>query len=35
MKKVVIGISGNEQEFPSKSGRHYVTVARELSDGVR
>ncbi|NQI34848.1 gamma-glutamyl-gamma-aminobutyrate hydrolase family protein [Streptococcus suis] len=35
MKKVVIGISGNEQEFPSKSDRHYVTVARELSDGVR
>lgn len=25
----------NEQEFPTKSGRVYVTVARELADGVR
>ena len=33
--KVIIGISGNEQEFPTKSGRVYVTVARELADGVR
>ena len=35
MGKVIIGISGNEQEFPTKSGRVYVTVARELADGVR
>lgn len=35
MKKIVIGISANEQEFPTKSGRRYVTVARELADGVR
>ncbi|HEM3254361.1 TPA: gamma-glutamyl-gamma-aminobutyrate hydrolase family protein, partial [Streptococcus suis] len=33
--KVIIGISGNEQEFPTKSGRTYVTVASELADGVR
>ncbi len=32
--KVIIGISGNEQEFPTKSGRTYVTVASELADGV-
>ncbi|ADE32054.1 Peptidase M20 [Streptococcus suis GZ1] len=31
MGKVIIGISGNEQEFPTKSGRVYVTVARELA----
>ncbi|CYW21169.1 gamma-glutamyl-gamma-aminobutyrate hydrolase family protein [Streptococcus suis] len=35
MGKVIIGISGNEQEFPTKSGRTYVTVASELADGVR
>ncbi|MGU8075865.1 gamma-glutamyl-gamma-aminobutyrate hydrolase family protein [Streptococcus suis] len=35
MGKVIIGISGNEQEFPTKSGRVYVTVARELADSVR
>lgn len=35
MGKVIIGISGNEQEFPTKSGRTYVTVASELTDGVR
>ncbi|HEM6044536.1 TPA: gamma-glutamyl-gamma-aminobutyrate hydrolase family protein [Streptococcus suis] len=35
MEKVIIGISGNEQEFPTKSGRTYVTVASELADGVR
>ncbi|WP_201343097.1 gamma-glutamyl-gamma-aminobutyrate hydrolase family protein [Streptococcus suis] len=34
MGKVIIGISGNEQEFPTKSGRTYVTVASELADGV-
>lgn len=35
MGKVIIGISGNEQEFPTKSGRTYVTVASELADSVR
>ncbi|HEM3621325.1 TPA: gamma-glutamyl-gamma-aminobutyrate hydrolase family protein [Streptococcus suis] len=35
MVKVIIGISGNVQEFPTKSGRTYVTVASELADGVR
>ncbi|HEM3697739.1 TPA: gamma-glutamyl-gamma-aminobutyrate hydrolase family protein [Streptococcus suis] len=35
MGKVIIGISGNEQEFLTKSGRTYVTVASELADGVR
>ncbi|MCB2924018.1 gamma-glutamyl-gamma-aminobutyrate hydrolase family protein [Streptococcus suis] len=35
MGKVIIGISGNEKEFPTKSGRTYVTVASELADGVR
>ncbi len=35
MGKIIIGISGNEQEFPTKSGRTYVTVARELADGIR
>ncbi|CYU13033.1 glutamine amidotransferase%2C class I [Streptococcus suis] len=35
MGKVIIGISGNEQEFPTKPGRTYVTVASELADGVR
>ncbi|HHW4958525.1 TPA: gamma-glutamyl-gamma-aminobutyrate hydrolase family protein [Streptococcus suis] len=35
MGKVIIGISGNEQEFPTKSGRTYVAVASELADGVR
>ncbi|HFI0264641.1 TPA: gamma-glutamyl-gamma-aminobutyrate hydrolase family protein [Streptococcus suis] len=35
MKKILIGISGNEREFPTAEGRRYVTVARELADGVR
>lgn len=35
MKKVVIGISGNEREFPRTAGRRYVAVARELADAVR
>ncbi|HEM3576960.1 TPA: gamma-glutamyl-gamma-aminobutyrate hydrolase family protein [Streptococcus suis] len=35
MKKILMGISGNEREFPTAEGRRYVTVARELADGVR
>lgn len=35
MKKVVVGITGNEKELPVLSGLKYVTVARDLADGVR
>lgn len=35
MVKVVIGITGNEREIPAMSGYTYITVARDLAEGVR
>ncbi|MEW4354452.1 gamma-glutamyl-gamma-aminobutyrate hydrolase family protein [Streptococcus pneumoniae] len=35
MKKVVVGITGNEKEMPPLSGLTYVAVAKELAEGVR
>lgn len=34
MKKVIVGITGNEKEMPPLSGLTYVTVARDLAEGV-
>ncbi|MGT2711854.1 gamma-glutamyl-gamma-aminobutyrate hydrolase family protein [Streptococcus oriscaviae] len=35
MAKVIVGITGNEKELPAMSGLKYVTVARDLADGVK
>lgn len=35
MKKVIVGITGNEKEMPAMSGITYVAVARDLSEGVK
>lgn len=35
MMKAVIGISGNNREFPTEVTRRYVAVASELANGVR
>lgn len=35
MKKIVVGITGNERELSLLQGKKFVTVAREMSDGVR
>ncbi|GGE37086.1 gamma-glutamyl-gamma-aminobutyrate hydrolase family protein [Streptococcus himalayensis] len=35
MKKVIVGITGNEKEMPPMSGLTYVAVAKDLADGVR
>lgn len=35
MKKVIVGITGNEKEIPPMSGLTYVTVAKDLADGVK
>ncbi|HFH9837607.1 TPA: gamma-glutamyl-gamma-aminobutyrate hydrolase family protein [Streptococcus suis] len=35
MKKVIVGITGNERELPILSGKKFITVAREMADGVR
>ncbi|SDP01296.1 putative glutamine amidotransferase [Streptococcus equinus] len=35
MEKVIVGISGNIQELPARSGLEYDVVSRHLSDGVK
>lgn len=35
MAKIIVGITGNEKEMPAMSGIKYVTVARDLSEGVK
>lgn len=35
MKKVVVGITGNEKALPDLPGLNYVTVAKDLADSVR
>lgn len=35
MEKVIVGISGNIQELPTRSGLEYDVVSRHLSDGVK
>lgn len=35
MGKVIVGISGNIQELPARSGLEYDVVSRHLSDGVK
>lgn len=35
MKKVIVGITGNEKEMPPMSGLTYVAVARDLAEGVK
>ncbi|MBF0787574.1 MULTISPECIES: gamma-glutamyl-gamma-aminobutyrate hydrolase family protein [unclassified Streptococcus] len=34
MKKVIVGITGNEKEMPSIYGLTYVAVVRDLTEGV-
>ncbi|MBF0775946.1 gamma-glutamyl hydrolase [Streptococcus azizii] len=35
MRKVIVGITGNEKEMPPLSGLTYVAVARDLAEGVK
>ncbi len=35
MRKIVVGITGNEKEMPAMSGITYDAVPRSLSDGVK
>ncbi|MER0123896.1 gamma-glutamyl-gamma-aminobutyrate hydrolase family protein [Streptococcus sp. ZJ93] len=35
MKKVIVGITGNEKELPPMSGLTYVAVAKDLAEGVK
>lgn len=35
MRKVIVGITGNEKEMPALSGITYVAVARDLAEGVK
>lgn len=35
MKKVVVGITGNEKILPALPGRKYITLAKDLADSVR
>ncbi|MBF0779276.1 gamma-glutamyl-gamma-aminobutyrate hydrolase family protein [Streptococcus cuniculi] len=35
MKKVIVGITGNEKEMPPMSGLTYVAVARDLAESVK
>lgn len=35
MKKVIVGITGNEKEMPPMSGLTYVAVAKDLAEGVK
>ncbi|MWV56329.1 gamma-glutamyl-gamma-aminobutyrate hydrolase family protein [Streptococcus zhangguiae] len=35
MKKVIVGITGNEKELPPMSGLTYVAVVKDLAEGVK